>query len=108
MVVKQITTEADFEQEIAADCLTVVDFFAVWCGPCRMISPIISQISEEDDIKAAGVKFLKVDVDQVAQLAARYEISAMPTFQFFKKGVRVDNVVGANEGKVREVINKHK
>mmetsp|Transcript_11057 Transcript_11057/g.26704 ORF Transcript_11057/g.26704 Transcript_11057/m.26704 type:complete len:109 (-) Transcript_11057:168-494(-) len=108
MVVKVISSETEFDQEIAGDALTVVDFFAEWCGPCKVIGPILSDMSEEAEMKAAGIKFLKVDVDQQAKLAARCEVSAMPTFHFYKKSAKVDMLVGANPEKLRALVLKHK
>lgn len=81
----------------------MVDFFAQWCGPCKRIAPAIQKMSEEH----TNVVFLKVDVDEVQQLAAEQGVSAMPTFFFFKNGSKVHEVVGASEAKIKEGIAKH-
>eukprot|EP01023_Acetabularia_acetabulum_P064141 TRINITY_DN8222_c0_g1_i1.p5 TRINITY_DN8222_c0_g1~~TRINITY_DN8222_c0_g1_i1.p5 ORF type:complete len:118 (+),score=27.13 TRINITY_DN8222_c0_g1_i1:161-514(+) len=81
----------------------VVDFSAVWCGPCQMISPKFEQMSEEVD----DVIFLKVDVDEVSDVASECGISAMPTFQVFSNGSKVDELVGASEERLRALIAKY-
>jgi thioredoxin 1 len=105
-MVKEIKSKAEFQNELAnaGEKLVVVDFFATWCGPCKRIAPIIQKMSEEN----TNVVFLKVDVDEVSDLAAELQISAMPTFYFYKKGTKVADVVGASEAKIRELVNQHK
>jgi thioredoxin 1 len=86
-------TDATFAAEVEqSDRLTVVDFWATWCGPCRMISPILEQIAEE---RAGELKVAKVDVDENQQVTARYNIRSMPTLLFFKGGQPVGQIVGA-------------
>lgn len=87
----------------AGDRLVVVDFFATWCGPCKMIAPKLEEIAN-----ALGEKLvvLKVDVDECEELAQRYEISSMPTFLFIKNGQRVDLFSGANADRLQEKINQ--
>lgn len=86
-------TDATFAVEVEqAEPLTIVDFWATWCGPCRVISPILEQIAAE---RAGELKVAKVDVDENAQTAARYNIRAMPTLLFFKGGKVVGQIVGA-------------
>lgn len=84
--------EGNFEQEVLQSGGTVlVDFWAEWCGPCKMIAPLLEQIAEE----AAGkVKIGKVDVDQNSALAGKYNIRAIPTLIIFKDGQQVEEVVG--------------
>lgn len=72
--------------------LSVVDFWAVWCGPCRVIAPVIEQLAKEYDGK---VRFAKLDVDNNQQTAMKYTIRSIPTLLFFKDGKPVDTVVGA-------------
>jgi thioredoxin 1 len=69
----------------AGDKLVVIDFFATWCGPCKMIAPQIEEMSNSMD----DVVFLKVDVDEAEDVAQEYNITAMPTFVFLKKSKRV-------------------
>ena len=86
-------TDADFENEIEQhEGLAVVDFWAAWCGPCRMIAPIVEQLATEYDGKA---KVAKVDVDANQRTASRYNIRSIPQVLFFKGGKVVDTVVGA-------------
>ncbi|KTW30858.1 thioredoxin [Pneumocystis carinii B80] len=99
-MVHTISSSAEFKTKISVNSLTVVDFFATWCGPCRAIAPKIDELSE----KYSNVAFLKVDVDQYNDLASEYGITAMPTFIFFKAGTKVAEVVGASSSKVEETI----
>ncbi|EMR11257.1 thioredoxin [Pneumocystis murina B123] len=99
-MVHSISSSAEFKAKISVNSLTVVDFFATWCGPCRAIAPKIEELSE----KYTGILFLKVDVDQHNDLASEYNITAMPTFLFFKGGIKIAEVVGASSSKVEETI----
>merc|ERR1712150_246869 len=106
--VKTVETAEDFKKELAdaGDKLVVVDFFATWCGPCKMIAPKLKEMSEKE--YADSVIFLSVDVDDCEEVAESQGVSAMPTFKFFKKGEVVAEVVGASEPKIREAIEKNK
>jgi thioredoxin 1 len=93
-------TDADFATEVEQhEGLTVVDFWATWCGPCRMIAPIVEQLAQEYEGKA---KVLKLDVDHNPQTAARFNIRSIPQVLFFKGGKVVDTVVGAQPKSVLE------
>jgi thioredoxin 1 len=72
--------------------LAVVDFWATWCGPCRMIAPVLEQLAAEYEGKA---KVAKVDVDSNQATATRFNVRSIPTILFFKNGKLVDQVVGA-------------
>ena len=86
-------TDADFEQEIEKhDGLAVVDFWATWCGPCRIISPILDQLSVEYEGK---VKISKMDVDANIKTASRFNVRSIPMLLFFKNGKVVDQIIGA-------------
>ncbi len=86
-------TDADFESEIEKhQGLTVVDFWAEWCGPCRIIAPIVDQLAAEYQGKA---KVVKLDVDSNQQTAMKYNVRSIPTVLFFKNGKVVDQVIGA-------------
>jgi thioredoxin 1 len=86
-------TDDNFESEIVgAPTLAMVDFWATWCGPCRMIAPIVEQLA---DTYAGTVRVGKLDVDANQQVAARYGVRSIPTILFFKDGALVETVVGA-------------
>ena len=86
-------TDADFETEIEKhDGLAVVDFWATWCGPCRMVAPILDQLATE---YAGKAKVTKLDVDSNAKTPMRFGVRSIPTILFFKHGKLVDQVVGA-------------
>jgi thioredoxin 1 len=89
----KLVTAAEFENDvIKSDIPVIVDFFATWCGPCKMIAPILDQLAEEFDGKA---KIVKLDVDQSKEVAIRYGVKSVPTLVFFKDGEIADKVVGA-------------
>ena len=86
-------TDANFEEVvIKSDKLVVVDFWAEWCGPCRMVAPVVNELSEEYEGKAV---MTKVDVDSNPGTAAKFGIRNIPTLLFFKNGEVVDKQVGA-------------
>jgi thioredoxin 1 len=86
-------TDATFEAEVEkSEQLTIVDFWATWCGPCRMIAPILDQISVEH---ADKVKVTKLDVDSNIKTASRFNVRSIPMLLFFKNGQVVDQIVGA-------------
>ncbi len=88
-----IITEQNFEEEVLhSDIPVLVDFWATWCGPCKMLAPTIAQIADE---KAGVVKVGKVDVDQQPKLAAQFGISSIPTLMVFKNGKVTATSVGA-------------
>ncbi|UCF64525.1 MAG: thioredoxin [bacterium] len=86
-------TEENFEAEVINSKIpTIVDFWAVWCGPCKVIAPYLEEIASEYSGK---VKIAKVDVDNNQAIAAKYGIRSIPTVMFFKNGRMVDQVIGA-------------
>ncbi|KAI9491297.1 thioredoxin [Zychaea mexicana] len=95
---------AEFQELIKGDKLVIVDFWATWCGPCKMIAPRFEKFSKE----YTDAIFAKVDVDAVPDIAGEYSVRAMPTFMFFKNGKKVGDVVGANaaniENKIKELL----
>jgi thioredoxin 1 len=86
-------TDGNFADEIErGQGLSIVDFWAAWCGPCRMVAPIIEQLAGE---YAGRMKVAKLDVDANQQVATKYNIRSIPSILFFKDGKHVDTVVGA-------------
>jgi thioredoxin 1 len=96
----------DFEQEVVkSDKLVIADFWAEWCGPCKMIAPLLDEIARELPDK---VKIVKVDVESEPQLAQQFGIYNIPTLLFFKDGKVKEQVVGTVAKKVLiEKINAH-
>ena len=82
----------------------VVDFSASWCGPCKMIGPLYDQLSL--DRKHKNILFVKVDIDQNPDIAARYQIKSMPTFVFMKNRREIDRFSGADILKVKDYIRR--
>lgn len=83
----------EFDKEVLKSTIpTVVDFYADWCGPCRMVSPVIESLSKE---YVGKVKFAKVDTDANQEIAFRYNIMSIPTVMIFKNGEVMDMIIGA-------------
>ena len=94
-----------FEQAIAGDKPVLVDFWATWCGPCRMIAPVIEEVAAEFEGKAIVGK---VDVDEEMSLAQRFHVMSIPTLIVLKDGKVVEQAVGARgKADVAAMINRH-
>ena len=103
MAVLNVTGE-DFEREVLkSDLPVLVDFWAEWCGPCRMVSPVVNEIAEELQGK---LKAVKVNVDDAQDLAGNYQIMSIPTLLLFKGGEPVEQIIGAvSKDQLSEKIN---
>ena len=101
-------TDSNFSEEIeSTGGLSIVDFWAAWCGPCRMVAPVVAELA--DEYAEQGVKVGKMDVDTNQATASKFGIRSIPSILFFKDGVHVDTVVGAVpkpmlEAKIQEHI----
>ncbi|PWN52076.1 thioredoxin [Violaceomyces palustris] len=104
MPVQAIKSFDEFKTIINGDKIVVIDFWATWCGPCRMISPIFEKLS--DTAVSEKIAFYKVDVDEQEQISQECRIKAMPTFIFFKGGEVIETITGADPGKLNQVIQK--
>ncbi len=85
-------TAENFEDEIQGDRPLLVDFWAAWCGPCRMVAPVLDELAQE---MGEQVKIGKLDVDANQELSIQYQVSSIPTFLLFKNGEVVDRMMGA-------------
>ncbi len=102
---KIIETEKEYDALLAENKAVFVDFYADWCGPCKMVSPIVEKLSE----KNTEVTFVKVNVDDVPELAQRYGIMSIPTLLAIKNGEVAETVIGYRpEGDLQTVIDSIK
>jgi thioredoxin 1 len=99
-------TDDDFDSQVkASETLTLVDFWAEWCGPCKMIAPTVEELA---DAYEGRVKVCKLDVDENQRTAQQYAVRSIPSLLFFKDGKVVETVVGAvRKQRLEEVIEAH-
>ncbi len=83
--------ESNFDQIVSSDTPTLVDFWAEWCGPCRMMHPIFTRLAK----KYTKIRFARLNVDQSQSIAMRFGVQAIPTFIMFKSGLPADKMLGA-------------
>ncbi|EHJ08867.1 thioredoxin [Staphylococcus simiae] len=97
-------TDADFDSKVESG-VKLVDFWATWCGPCKMIAPVLEELATDYEGKA---DILKLDVDENPSTAAKFEVMSIPTLIVFKDGQPVDKVVGFQpKENLAEVLDKH-
>ncbi|RCI12321.1 hypothetical protein L249_0061 [Ophiocordyceps polyrhachis-furcata BCC 54312] len=100
MAVIEVKTAEEFKDLLKKHPKVAVDFYAEWCGPCKIISPVFKQLSEQH----SDITFLSVDVDKLEAVAQEYGIRAMPTFIMFKDGEKSNELTGANKSGLEEKI----
>lgn len=88
----ELTTASWDKEVVQANGLVMVDFWAVWCGPCRMVAPMVEELAKE---YAGSVKVGKLNTDENPDVASKYKIMGIPTIMFFKDGQKVEQIVGA-------------
>lgn len=95
----EITTAAEFDKEVKqAELPVLVDFWAPWCGPCKMITPVVDELAETF---AGKVKVCKVNVDEDSELAEAMDVMGVPSLIFFRNGEEVNRIVGNSPEKLR-------
>ncbi|KAK9455470.1 thioredoxin-like protein [Dipodascopsis uninucleata] len=100
-MVALLKSSDEFRAIIKEDKYVFIDFYATWCGPCKAVSPLVEKLSEAYKEK---MDFYKVDVDELADVASECAVRAMPTFMIFKNGEKVKELVGANPGALRSMV----
>lgn len=101
-MIKHITSDEYAQEVINYDGKVLVDFFATWCGPCQMLSPVLEKISEKDDIK-----IVKVNIDEEAKLAIDTDVEVVPTMILYNNGKVVERLEGyMDEEELKEIISK--
>ena len=102
--VKEFTDDNFGEEVLNSDKPVIVDFWAVWCAPCRIIAPVIEEIA---DTYGAKIKVGKVNVDDNPKTPNQYGVRSIPTVMLFKEGQVVDQVMGANPAEIKKIVEQH-
>ncbi|MDD5111554.1 MAG: thioredoxin [Candidatus Altiarchaeota archaeon] len=98
-------TDETFEREVSENKLLLVDFWAEWCAPCRMLTPILEEVGSE---YKGRVEFAKMDVSNNNATATKFRITAIPTMILFKDGKQVNSIIGAvSKEKIKGMLNEH-
>ena len=100
--IQNIKELSDFKALIGSGGPVIVDFYANWCGPCKLLGPRLETLAKEH----TNVTFVKVDVDQAPELSEEYQVSAMPTVLGFNSGKKVEIIVGFNNTKITELVQR--
>ena len=101
-MLKHVNSKDEFDSSVK-EGLVLVDFFATWCGPCKMLSPVLEEVANENP----NLTVLKIDVDEVGEVAAQFGIQAIPTLILFKNGQQVDKRMGyQNKNQLLAFINQ--
>ena len=103
-LIKGLEDIAQYDKIISESKLTVVDFGAVWCGPCKRIAPMVTELATENE----ECNFIMIDIDNAAQISEVEQISCVPTFVFYKNGKEVGRFSGADGELLLQNIEKHK
>ncbi len=99
----KLTNDADFKTDVLDKDFVLVDFYADWCGPCRMISPFLDEIQNE-----MGINIVKVNIDESPKCAEEYEVMSIPTLMIFKQGQKISvNVGAASKSRLIDWIKSH-
>lgn len=102
-LINQLASKDDFKSAVGSG-VSFVDFFATWCGPCRMVAPLLEKLEPE----YPGIKFHKVDIEEVPELATEFEVSAVPTFILFKDGEPAKVLKGAVPAYIKHTLEQYK
>lgn len=99
-MIKEISNAKEFDEELK-NGRVVVDFYAVWCGPCKMLAPVVEKVVEEN----SEITLLRVNVDENEELSSRYNIVSIPTLLYFKDGKMINGNVGyIGESEVKKLL----
>lgn len=101
---QSVTSVSAFDALLKGNKYVFVDFYADWCGPCKMIAPLVEKLS----VANPHIVFVKVNVEEAQELTSRYGVSGMPTFIAFTDGVKTSEIVGANKNGIENIINAMK
>lgn len=91
----EILNENEFKERIKSEKIVLVDFFANWCGPCKMLGPILESVEKEVDLDIFD--FIKIDIDECEELARKYGVMSIPTMIIFKNGEEIDRMIGLRQ-----------